>query len=321
MAAKKKKQARRASGRAHPAPTTAECITKSLVDSISSIAKICRAEAIFVYEDALAEGRLPLPDTLRSKVIYVTKTQDEEEEKPVNRGTVLKVPNVVLSRIGQVKIAIFLALSRGLIHQGDVVVFLSGLAASSTLDTLFVTEVGRELEFVAASDEALELPADIRPEVLDRVIHLSAELGSEGREGKSVGALFVMGDTENVAFLSRQLILNPFRGYPEKERNILDPQLEETIKELATIDGAFLIRGDGIIETCGAFLKTASQEEYELPRGLGSRHHAAAAITAVTESLAITVSQSTGTVTVFQGGKVIVTIDKPYRTGEPKKPA
>ena len=101
------------------------------------------------------------------------------------------------------------------------------------------------------------------------------------------------------------------RGYAEADRNVLDPRLEETVKELSTIDGAFILHGEGTVNTCGAILKTASQDVFELPRGLGARHHAAAAITAVTDSLAITVSESTGTVCVFRGGGMVLEIEKP----------
>jgi DNA integrity scanning protein DisA with diadenylate cyclase activity len=99
--------------------------------------------------------------------------------------------------------------------------------------------------------------------------------------------------------MSRQLILNPFRGHPEEERNIMDRGLEETIKELATIDGAFVVRGDGVVESCGVLLKTAGQEEFQLPQGLGARHHAAAGITSVTRATAVTVSESTGNVMAY----------------------
>jgi DNA integrity scanning protein DisA with diadenylate cyclase activity len=112
-----------------------------------------------------------------------------------------------------------------------------------------------------------------------------------------------------------RFILNPFQGYPEEQRNILDPSLEETIKEMSTLDGAFIIRGNGVIESCGTFLKTASQEAFELPRGLGARHHAAAAITAITDSVSVVVSESTGTVTVFQGGGIVLDIEKPRSVG------
>jgi len=94
-----------------------------------------------------------------------------------------------------------------------------------------------------------ETPSHILPQVLERVIDLASQLGSEGREGKPVGALFVVGDAEKCLSLSRQLMLNPFKGYPADERNILDPALEETIKELSSLDGAFIIQGDGTVET------------------------------------------------------------------------
>jgi DNA integrity scanning protein DisA with diadenylate cyclase activity len=115
--------------------------------------------------------------------------------------------------------------------------------------------------------------------------------------------------------LSKQLILNPFRGYPDEERNILDPSLEETIKELSVIDGAFLIRGDGVVESAGVYLRAFNHDEYPLPQGLGARHHAAAAITAVSEAVAITVSESTGTVTIFRNGQIITEVEKPRSAG------
>ena len=228
------------------------------------------------------------------------------------------MPNVPLTRTGQVKIAVFLALSRGIIKQGDKIVFLSGIAASGTLDTIIVTQVGREYEMISTSQNEVgsAMRPGILPEVLDRVIEIASELGNEGREGKPVGALFVVGDTDEVLPLTRQLILNPFKGYSEESRNILDHSLEETVKELASIDGAFIIRGDGLIESCGTYLKTASQEEYELPQGLGTRHHAAAAITSVTNSISVTVSESTGTVTIFRSGAIMTEIEKPRSIGQ-----
>jgi DNA integrity scanning protein DisA with diadenylate cyclase activity len=195
------------------------------------------------------------------------------------------------------------------------VVFLSGLVTSGTLDTIIVTQGGREYEMFSSDSGVQPMPADLRPEVVERVVEIASQLGSEGREGKAVGALFVLGDSDRVKSMSRQLILNPFQGYEEANRNILDPSLKETVKELSTIDGAFIIRGDGVIESCGAFLKTAGQKESELPQGLGARHHAAAGITAVTDSIAVTVSQSTGTVTVSRGGGLITEIEKPRPVG------
>ena len=298
-------------GPTETAEARAKGVTRSLLAHVGSIAGSCEATAIFVYADAVDAEGLPVGPELESKVCYVAKTAEEDEAQKAAGRRVLRVPNVPLTRMGQVKLALFLALSRGVVDRGDTVVFLSGIAASKSLDTLIVTEIGREHEMYMINDTEPDLPKEIRPEVVERLIEIASELGQEGREGRHVGALFVVGDTEHVRPLTRQLILNPFHGYPREQRNILNPKLEETVKEMSTLDGAFIITGDGIIESCGAYLKTASQQEYELPRGLGARHHAAAAITAVTDSIAMTVSASTGTVTVFRHGGILAEIEKP----------
>lgn len=295
--------------------TASQRITSALVENVPQIAAACGATAVFVYADAMEGEELPLPPELKDKVFYISKTPSEQEEQE-ERGThFIRVPNVSLTRMGQVKIAIFLALSRGIVHRGDVIVCLTGMPASSKLDTLLITEVGTESEMFASPRGEEELPAGVLPQVVERVIDIAVELGSEGREGKPVGTLFVIGDSERVTSMSRQLILNPFQGYPEEKRNVLDPALEETIKELSTIDGAYLVSGEGVIQTCGAYLKTSWQDEPEhaLPQGLGARHHAAAGITAVTDSIAVTVSESTGSVTIFRNGHIVTEIDKPRK--------
>jgi diadenylate cyclase len=116
-------------------------------------------------------------------------------------------------------------------------------------------------------------------------------------------------------------MLNPFQGHAEEHRNILDPALRETIKELSSLDGAFLIRNDGVVEAAGIFLRSVIPGSV-LPHGLGARHRSAAGITAATKATAITVSESTGTATVFRDGKIIIEIEKPRPIGsmapEPK---
>ena len=286
-------------------------ITRALLDSIPGVAAASGARAIFVYVDALAGLELELSAPEGVRIVYVTKNPTEEKA----HVSFVRVPDVKLTRIGQIKIAVLLAMSRDLIGRGDVVLCLSGEAGSGSLDTLVVIDVDEDFELVGRAGFAHPFPASVQPEVFVRVLDLAAELGSEGREGKPVGALFVVGDAERVLSHCRPLILNPFRGYGEQERNVLCAGLEETIKELALLDGAFVVRGDGVIETCGVLLKTGVEMHAELPQGLGARHHAAAAITAVSEAIAIAVSESTGTVTLFRGGRLLTEIEKPRRIG------
>ncbi|MDX1564902.1 MAG: diadenylate cyclase [Phycisphaeraceae bacterium] len=285
-------------------------ITHALLRHVGDIVRDSGAAAVFVYADALQGQTLDLSEDLQQITYYITKTSAEDSSKQKQKRNHLRVPNVSLTRLGQVKIAVFAALSRGLVKPGDVIVCLSGMAATGSLDTVVVMEVGREWEmFTTPTGD--QTPAHTEPGVVEKVVEIASALGAEGREGKPAGALFVLGDTERVRSLSRPLILNPFHGYPEADRNILSENLEETVKELCSIDGAFLIRGDGVVEAAGVYLKTASQEEFDLPRGLGARHQAAAAITSLCDCLAVAVSESTGKVTIFRSGRIITQLDKP----------
>jgi diadenylate cyclase len=75
------------------------------------------------------------------------------------------------------------------------------------------------------------------------------------------------------------------------------------------IDGAFVVEADGSIRSAGTYL-TPKCLVKNLAGGLGARHQAAAAITAETRAIAVTVSQSTGTVTLFQEGRVVLTLER-----------
>ncbi|HEX4218354.1 MAG TPA: diadenylate cyclase, partial [Acidimicrobiales bacterium] len=175
---------------------------------------------------------------------------------------------------------------------------------------IIVLDMGKEIELFSVAT-AEPLPADVTATVFERVLTLAGELGVEGREGRPVGTLFVIGDSDRVLAQSHQLVINPFHGYPEGERNILDPRLEETIKEFSAIDGAFIVRGDGVVLNCGRYLAPRGKLEVSLPHGLGTRHEAAAAITVTSDAISLCISQSTGTISIFKQGRLITDIQKP----------
>lgn len=290
-------------------------LTHTILRNAILLGEECDASALLIYVDALAdlEEEYEFPPELADRVIYVAKTSEEYDEQVELGQQVVRVPRVTLTRMGQVKVAMFLALSRGLLHGGDRVLALAGVAGSTGLDMVLVMEVGQEFEtFLGQTEDDASAP-ELRPEVLARIVELAVDLGSEGREGRSVGTLFVVGDEDKVMPLTRQRILNPFHGYPEDKRNVLDVELEETIKELSTVDGAFVVRGDGTVLSSGTYLKTTSLPEETLPRGLGARHQAAAGISAVTDCIAVAVSESTGTVSVFRKGRMVTQIEKPLK--------
>jgi DNA integrity scanning protein DisA with diadenylate cyclase activity len=286
-------------------------VSRRLVRHAHSLAKEISARAVLVHADAI-EADEDLRELLRTvdfRTILITRSKTDPTTLQSDMRTWITVPNVHMTRTGQVKVALLICLAKGFLQHGDRVVCLSGLDGSSIIDMLMVLNLGTEPELFGASN-ALDLTGSAIPEVFERVLTLASQLAAEGREGRPVGSIFVVGDSDRVLAQARSLILNPFRGYPEDERNILDPTLEETLKQFSAIDGAFIVRDDGVVLSAGVQLVPAVQAP-SLPKGLGTRHAAAAAITASTDAIAVTISESTGTVTVFKSGEMMANIHKP----------
>ena len=144
------------------------------------------------------------------------------------------------------------------------------------------------------------------PEVLESLIGLSVEIAREGREGRRVGTLFTLGDEDAVLSRSRPLILDPLFGHPESSRRIADLNLRGTIKELAQLDGAFVVSHGGVVLSACRYLDAVATQ-LDVPLGLGSRHIAAANISAVTNAVGIVVSESS-VVRVFCHGHLVAEI-------------
>ncbi|MCF8069823.1 MAG: diadenylate cyclase [Desulfobacterales bacterium] len=142
--------------------------------------------------------------------------------------------------------------------------------------------------------------------VLEQTIQLAVEIAREGREGRKIGTLFVVSDEISVLKRSRNLILDPLYGHPDESKHICDPNVRETIKELAQLDGAFIVGGNGVVISASRYIN-ASTDNIELPLGLGSRHVAAASITHDTRSVAVVVSESS-VVRIFDDGDLITEI-------------
>src|SRR5215831_5487856 len=141
------------------------------------------------------------------------------------------------------------------------------------------------------------------PAVLESLIELAVEIAREGREGRRIGTLFTLGDEQAVLERSRLLILDPLAGHPESARQISDPNLRGTIKELAQLDGGFIVSHDGLVLSACRYLD-AIASEVDMPLGLGSRHIAAANMSAVTNAVGIVVSESS-VVRLFCHGKLV----------------
>ncbi len=288
---------------------TSKHIKNVFISAASSIAKKIDASSILFHADVF--DNLDQLKELNSNIKVILATTNEEtyaKAKTVFKN-VLQVPDVNLTRIGKIKISVMKAISSGQALAGDKIVCLSGVKQFGYFDNIIVLDIGKEFE-VFTSTVIPSKNDKLKPEIFQTVLTLAIELANQGREGKPIGTIFVLGDHEKVLQLSRQLIINPFQGYKEKERNIIDTQLRETIKEFSALDGAFVIRDDGVVIAAGRYLSAALNKE-EFPQGLGSRHIAAAGITSVTNSIAIVISESTGTVRIFKKGAMFMEIEKP----------
>jgi DNA integrity scanning protein DisA with diadenylate cyclase activity len=146
-----------------------------------------------------------------------------------------------------------------------------------------------------------------------RALDITARFAAEGREGKSIGAIFVVGEIEELRPYLKQLILNPVAGHPKKSRNIHSPEFFETLRELAGLDGAFIVNPKGTVESAGTSL-SSPMRGIKMPHGLGARHTAAAAITASTQAVAIALSQSSHSITLFHEGRAILELERPGPT-------
>jgi len=144
---------------------------------------------------------------------------------------------------------------------------------------------------------------NINLETLNYVISLAVEIAREGREGRKVGTMFVISDEKKVMERSRCLILDPLKGHSEVKKNINDPEMRETVKELAQLDGAFVVSDRGVVISACRYIN-ASFSGLDVPLGLGSRHVAAASITRDTNSVAVVVSESS-IVRVIDDGEIV----------------
>jgi diadenylate cyclase len=155
-------------------------------------------------------------------------------------------------------------------------------------------------------DEVCSERRGVNNRTLRRVVNLAVEIAREGREGRKIGTLFVVGDSEAVLNHSRPMILDPLYGHPHESKRIEDPNLRETLKELAQLDGAFVVSDEGVVLSAARYIDAAS-DHLELPLGLGSRHVAAASVSSRTDAVSVAVSESS-TVRMFDDGELVAEI-------------
>jgi DNA integrity scanning protein DisA with diadenylate cyclase activity len=286
--------------------------TVSLLQAAQQTAARLSADAVLLLTetDLDWDGVRALLDGFRLLVV----AQNEELTKKLKMNPKLEVlevdtgPTTTKERLG---LALLDAVATEKLRSGDhVVVLYNGIEvedAPDQIDSMSVIHLGEHLERLSAQ-ELRRLDTQVPLETLKAVVDLATALGREGREGKPIGTLFVVGDSRKVLRMTYALGFDPVRGYSRRERNIRDYRVRESIKEIAKLDGAIIVHKDGTVEAAARYINV-SADGITLRRGLGSRHWAAAAISKRTQAIAIAVSESTGTVRLFQHGDVLLHIE------------
>ena len=246
----------------------------------------------------------------RRKLIYAVTLEALALELHARKERALVIPAYDYSRVERVKVALVSALSQGAFKEGDLVLCITG-RVGRVVDTLMQMRIGGSLDDRVAI-EGVKLGDQFNSQVVDALIQLALQIGQEGFEGHPIGTLITIGDHTNVLETSRQMTINPFQGMSEAERNVLDPKIREAIKNFSVLDGAFVIREDGVVLAAGRYL-SASDQEVKIPLGLGARHAAAAGITSSTGCIALVVSQTSGAVRLFKEGQIVLELHQTAR--------
>jgi DNA integrity scanning protein DisA with diadenylate cyclase activity len=212
----------------------------------------------------------------------------------------------------RMSLALLEAVRTDQLHQGaDVVALYNGIEAEQgapdPIDSLSVIHLGEHIERLSARD-LRRLDTQVPLETLRAIVDTAVEIGREGREGHPVGTMFVVGDTRRVLTMSRPMNFNPFRGYSAAERDVRRMSVREQIKDIAQLEGAILVRRDGVAVAACMRIE-APDKGITLSMGLGTRHAAAASVSKSTKAVAVTVSQSSGTVRLFQNGEVVLHVE------------
>ncbi|MFW6354185.1 MAG: PTS sugar transporter subunit IIA, partial [Verrucomicrobiota bacterium] len=252
-------------------------LNRLFLKEAEKVARDARCAAILVFSDTFAGGIEVTEGFPNFRTILVARGSGERHSENKKIDGVIEVRSFSRARLSQIRSAILIGLTRGLFKHNDRLCCVGGLPASNQFDTVMVVDIEREFQSVIDRENDL-LPKSVKIEVMERIIAIATELAVEGREGRAVGTLFVLGDSSKVMGMIKPLVLNPFYGYKEEDRNVLNPFMDETIKEFSQMDGCFVIRGDGVVESSGSLIHTPAEFYEDLPSGFGARPSAAAAI-------------------------------------------
>jgi DNA integrity scanning protein DisA with diadenylate cyclase activity len=282
-------------------------VLRRMFSGVRAVAEDLNIPSVLVVSDVAYDFRQMAVELSPHKLLVASHLPDVQLAATEDGVMLVPLLHEPQTRQVQVSQALLEAIADDHLQTGSRVLAVYAAFDRDNLDTISIINLSEHLTKLTSRD-LQRLETQVPLPTLRRVVDLAVEIGREGREGKPVGTLFVVGNHRRVMELSHEQVHDPFRGYQKKDRMISNPRVRESIKELAQIDGAFVIASDGCVIAGGRILD-APATGLTLSKGLGARHWAAAAISKATNAVAIAVSESTGTVRLFQDGSVVLRIE------------
>lgn len=281
---------------------------EELARLVVQVARAVKADVVLCATETAAFPRTLHRLSDRLRIVAATTTGKAYDTLSQTGLETVRLPLRAADKYNQIRHIISVAFRSAKISSGDLVI----CAISHDLypgegDLVVLTDVDPHIENLAVSD-LIRLTDGIRPRALEAAVTVACKIGRAARRGKGLGTIFTLGDSVEVLEGSRQLIPNPFYGHDESLRRLPNPDIHDSLVELAKLDGAFVVRGDGFIQTAGVFL-ASPETQVELPAGFGARHVAAAAVTKRTDATAVVISATDGNVRIFSDGKLVLQID------------
>ena len=271
-------------------------IEESIGHAATKIARDIDANCIISIEKKGKGDYDDIPDHMDVKVTFFKKIKAGVYKKTEYETKIKKLP---YGSTTPIKELLMEGINKNYIKKDDRVVCVQDESLGTGYKgMLFIFDVDKVFFDISTHNLAKYTNTD----VIETVINIAQEISQEGHEGKKVGTAFVIGDRSEILKYTKQLIINPFAGYPEHLRKITDPEIRETVKNFAQLDGVFIIDNDGTIVTAGAYLNVES-DSLDLPPGFGTRHRSCSAITKETSSVSVVVSES-GPIRIFKDGKI-----------------
>lgn len=259
---------------------------------ISKLAEITKgyasAEIVYICDHA---AKIPLRETII-------------EGKPKREITMQDFENVITSKESMLT-SWYSTAMRELAYHNNAEMFPELIVAANAYFNP-ETQVGNSdkkiTEYsISANIEKIIADTDIKAPVLEAVLQIAQDISRGRRDEKPIGIAFMVGDSENVLARSKQVLPNLMENSKLEERMITNPEFMENIKELAHLDGFFVISGNGVVEAVCRYFNAESMG-LNSPSGYGLRYNLVAAMTMATKSVGIVVSQSRGRITIIKGG-------------------